>query len=129
MAMACGIGWRQSVRRREFITLLAGAALIGPSTSIAQTPRLYRLGTLTAGPPMSPDSGDGAVLIGALTQRGYTLDQNLTYEARGAAGKLSQMPQQMQELKKANVDVVVTVSYPAAVIAKSSTLAFFSSCI
>src|SRR5499427_1833758 len=105
---------------REFITLLAGAALIGPSTSIAQTPRVYRLGTLTAGPPMSPDSGDGAVLIGALTQRGYTLGQNLAYEARGAAGKLSQMPQQMQELKKANVDVVVTVSYPAAVIAKSS---------
>jgi hypothetical protein len=29
---------------------------------------------------MSPASGDGAVLIGALTQRGYTLGQNLTYE-------------------------------------------------
>jgi putative ABC transport system substrate-binding protein len=69
---------------------------------------------------MSPASGDAAVLIGALTQRGYTLGQNLTYEARGAAGKLSQMPQQMQELKTANVDVVVTVSYPAALIAKSS---------
>src|SRR5262245_20715895 len=120
MAMACGIGWRQSVQRREFITLLAGAALIGPSTAIAQTPKVYRLGTLTAGPPMSPASGDAAVLIGALRQRGYTLGQNLTYEARGAAGKLSQMPQQMQELVKANVDVVVTVSYPAAVIAKSS---------
>src|SRR6516225_915182 len=97
--------------------------LIGPSTAIAQTPKVskvYRLGTLTAVPPMSPASGDAAVLIGALTQRGYTLGQNLTYEARGAAGKLSQMPQQMQELKKANVDVVVTVSYPAALIAKSS---------
>src|SRR5262249_51941478 len=42
---------------------------------------------------MSPASGDAAVLIGALRQRGYTLGQNLTYEARGAAGKLSQMPQ------------------------------------
>ena len=58
------------------------------------------------------------MLIGVLTQRGYTLGQNLTYEARGAAGKLSQMPQQMQELKTANVDVVVTVSYPAALIAE-----------
>src|SRR5215831_15712179 len=96
MGMACGIGWRQSVQRREFIALLAGAALIGPSRAIAQTPKVYRLGTLTAGPPMSPASGDAAVLIGALTQRGYTLGQNLTYEARGAAGKLSQMPQQMQ---------------------------------
>ena len=71
------------MQRREFITLLAGAALIGPSAAIAQTPKVYRLGTLTAGPPMSPASGDGAVLIGALMQRGYTLGQNLTYEARG----------------------------------------------
>jgi putative ABC transport system substrate-binding protein len=90
------------VQRREFITLLAGAALIGPWTAIAQTPKIYRLGTLTAGPPMNPASGDAAVLIGALTQRGYTLGQNLTYEARGAAGKLSQMPQQLQELKTAH---------------------------
>src|SRR5262249_58798479 len=72
---------------------------------------------------MLPDNADAAVLIGALTQRGYTLNQNLIYEARGAAGKLSQMPQKMQELKRANVDVVVTVSYPAAVIAKSSGIA------
>ena len=71
------------LKRREFITLLAGAALIGPPTAIAQKPKVYRLGTLTAGPPMSPASGDGAVLIGALTQRGYTLGQNLTCEARG----------------------------------------------
>ena len=56
------------MQRREFITLLAGAALIGPPTAIAQTPKVYRLGTLTAGPPMSPGSGDAAVLIGALTQ-------------------------------------------------------------
>jgi hypothetical protein len=33
------------VQRREFITLLAGAALIGPSTAIAQTPKVYRLGS------------------------------------------------------------------------------------
>src|SRR5262249_62242582 len=92
----------------------------GPPPAIAQNPKVSRLGTLTAGPPMSPASGDAAVLIGALTQRGYTLGQNLTYEARGAAGNLSQMPQQMQELKRANVDVVVTVGYPAALIAKSS---------
>ena len=69
------------LRRRDFITLLGGAALIGPSTAVAQTPKVYRLGTLTAGPPMSPASEDAAVLIGALTRRGYMLGQNLTYEA------------------------------------------------
>src|SRR5262249_25873080 len=80
----------------------------------------YRLGTLTAGPPMSPASGDGAVLIGALTQRGYTLGQNLTYEARGAAGQLRQKPQQKQEMKTTKVDGVGASSYPAALVAKSS---------
>src|SRR5256714_2068315 len=44
----------------------------------------------------------------------------ITLLGGAAAGKLSQMPKQMQELKTANVDVVVTVSYPAALIAKSS---------
>src|SRR5262249_59884119 len=87
-----GIGWRQSVQRRELITLLSGAALIGPSTAIAQTPKGYRLCTLTAGPPMSPASGDAAGLIGALRQRGYTLGPNLTYAARGAAGAIIHKP-------------------------------------
>src|SRR5262249_22598865 len=113
--MAHGDGLRDrmeaiSATARIHRTSCRRCSLIGPSRAIAQTPKAYRLGTLTAGPPMSPASGDAAVLIGALTQRGYTLGQNLTYEARGAAGKLSQMPQQMQELKTANVDVVVTVA-------------------
>jgi putative ABC transport system substrate-binding protein len=60
------------------------------------------------------------MLIEGLAQRGYTLGQNLTYEARGAAGKVSQLPNLMQELKTANVDAVVTVSYPAAAAAKAS---------
>src|SRR2546430_17223735 len=104
------------LKRREFITLLAGAALIGPPTAIAQTPKVYRLGTLTAGPPMSPASGDAAVLIGALTQRGYTLGQNLIYEARGAAGKLSPMAPKKQGLETDNVDGVVAVSQSATLI-------------
>src|SRR4029453_14289299 len=51
----------RGAHRREFITLLAASALIGPPTA-AQTPKVYRLGTLTAGSPMSPASGDAAVL-------------------------------------------------------------------
>jgi len=64
---------------------------------------------------MSATAGDGAILIDSLSTRGYTLGQNLAFEPRGAAGKKSQLPQLMQELKAAKVDVVVTVSYPAAV--------------
>ncbi len=111
------------MRRREFITLLGGTAAtwpLAPGGATAQTSRIYRLGTLTPGPPIASNAGTGAILINALAQRGYTLGKNLAYEPRGAAGKTQQLPQLMQELKAANVDVVVTVSYPAAVAAKSS---------
>jgi putative ABC transport system substrate-binding protein len=108
------------MKRREFIAFLGGMAIAAPRETIAQTSKIYRVGTLTVLPPMSPTTGTGAMLIAGLAQRGYTLGQNLAYEARGAAGKVGQMSNLMQELKAANVDVVVTASYPAAAAAKAS---------
>ena len=108
------------MRRREFVAFLGSMAIAIPRRVTAQTSKIYRLGTLTAGLPMSSTAGDGAVLIAALGQRGYTLGQNLAYEARGAAGKSGELPRLMQELKAANVEVVVTLSYPAAAAAKLS---------
>jgi putative tryptophan/tyrosine transport system substrate-binding protein len=106
--------------RRRFTALLGSVALAVPLKAVAQPTQVYRLGTLTAGPPMAPTSGTGALLIAGLAKRGYTLGQNLVHEARGAAGKVGQTPQLMQELKAANVNAVVTVSYPAALAAKAS---------
>jgi putative ABC transport system substrate-binding protein len=108
------------MRGREFIAFLGSLAITAPGESTAQTSKVYRLGTLTVQPPMVPTAGAGGFLIDGLAQRGYTLGKNLAYEARGAAGKVDQMPQLMQELKAANVDVVVTASYPAAAAAKAS---------
>jgi putative ABC transport system substrate-binding protein len=112
------------MKRREFIAFLGSMAIAGPRAARAQTAsKVYRLGTLTVGPPIVSTAGLGAILVKSLAQRGYTLGQNLAYEARGAAGKVGLAPQLMQELKAANVDVVVTVSYPAAVAAKASGVA------
>jgi putative ABC transport system substrate-binding protein len=108
------------MQRREFIAFLGGMAVTATRGALAQTSKIYRLGTLTVLLPIPATAGTGAVLVAGLTKRGYTLGQNLAYEARGAAGKLGQMTQLMQELKAANVDVVVTVGYPAAVAAKGS---------
>ena len=95
--------------------------LAAPPAAAAQTTtKVYRVGTLTVGPPIPPTAGTGAMLIGGLAQRGFKLGQNLAYEARGAAGKVSETANLMQELKAANVDVVVTISYPAAAAAKAS---------
>jgi putative tryptophan/tyrosine transport system substrate-binding protein len=109
------------MKRREFIVLLGGSiAIAAPRLTIAQTPKICRLGTLIASVPIGSTGGLGEVLVNTLAQRGYTLGENLIYEARGAEGKPRVLPQLMQELKAANVDVVVTVSYPAAVAAKAS---------
>jgi putative ABC transport system substrate-binding protein len=108
------------MRRRDFIAFLGGMAVTVTPGARAQTPKVYRLGTLTVSPPISASAGTGVVLIAGLAKRGYTLEQNLAYEARGAAGKLERLPQLMQELKDAKIDVVVTVGYPAAVVAKVS---------
>lgn len=110
------------MKRREFIAFLGGMAIAAPRVSTAQTSRTYRLGTLTVGPPIPPTAGTGAILVAGLAKRGFTLGQNLVYEARGAAGNVSHLPNLIQELKTANVDVVVTVSYPAAAAAKASGL-------
>ena len=112
------------MRRRDVLQVLAGAMIAAPGAATAQTAtKVYRLGTLTVGPPIPPTAGTGAMLVAGLAQRGFTLGQNLAYEARGAAGNVSQTPNLMQELKAANVDVVVTVSYPAAAAAKASGVA------
>ena len=110
------------MQRRDFITLIGGAAAwpLAASPAISQTSRVYRLGTLLPGPPITSTAGPGAILFNALAKRGYTLGQNLIHEARGASGKVDLVPQLMQELKAANVDVVVTISYPAAAAAKRS---------
>jgi putative ABC transport system substrate-binding protein len=110
------------MKRREFIAMLGGLAIIGPRPLLAQG-RMYRVGALTAGPPMVRTSPRGTILLNALAQRGYHLGQNLSFEARGSLGKSELLPQLMEELKSAGTEAVVTVGFPAAVAAKSSGVA------
>jgi putative ABC transport system substrate-binding protein len=110
------------MERREFITLLGGAAIlpaIPASVAVAQAPsRVYRIGLLgTLGPP-----GDNtpfvAPLIKGLAARGYTPGRNLAFERRGAEGKLEQLPRLIEELAGSKVDVIFTVGYPPALAVK-----------
>jgi putative ABC transport system substrate-binding protein len=45
------------------------------------------------------------VLVNALAQHGYVLDQNLTFEARGAMGDVAKLPQLLVELKAHDVSI------------------------
>jgi putative tryptophan/tyrosine transport system substrate-binding protein len=109
------------MKRREFLALLGGAALVGPHPATAQTPgRIYHLGTLTPSVPVTDTSPFGKIVVKALAERGYVLGQNLTFDARGAVGDVAKLPALIGELKARDVDAIIVVGYPAALTAKSS---------
>jgi len=112
------------MRRRDVLQIIAGAVTAAPCHVFAQTAeKTYRIGTLTVTTPIPPTAGTGKMLVDGLATRGFNLGQNLAYEARGAAGNNGQIPNLMQELKAANVDVVITIGYPSAAAAKASGVA------
>jgi putative tryptophan/tyrosine transport system substrate-binding protein len=115
------------MRRREFITVVCGAAVwplvpTGLATwATAQTStKVYRVGLLGGVAPMANDSEQGAAFLGRMAQAGYVLGQNLVIERRGAMGHLDRLPALAQELIAAKVDVIVTNGFPSAVAAKAS---------
>jgi putative ABC transport system substrate-binding protein len=119
------------MRRREFIITLGGAAAtaawplsaaIWPGTALGQTAaKTYRIGLLSPAAPVIDASPYGAPLIHALAQQGYAQGRNLVIERRGAEGQLDRLPRLLEELVASKVDVVITVGYPPAQIAKQGT--------
>jgi putative tryptophan/tyrosine transport system substrate-binding protein len=110
-----------TMRRREFLALLGGAALAGPRPAAAQAPgRIYRLGTLTPVQPITEGSPFGKIVVKALSERGYILGQNLTWEARAAMGDIAKIPLMLEELKARGVDAIIVLGYPTALAAKAA---------
>ena len=103
------------MKRREFITLLGGAALATQSGALAQGPaRALRVGTLGPGPLVTDASPNGAALLRGFALLGYTQGANLVFERRAAEGHLERLPTLINELSASKVDVIITFGYPAA---------------
>ena len=106
------------MKRREFLGLLGGAALVGPQATAQTQGRIYHLGTLTPVAPMTEDSPFGKIVVKALAQRGYTIGQNLTWDARGAMGDVAKIPAMLEELKSRSVDAIIVIGYRTALAVK-----------
>ena len=107
------------MRRRQFISLFAGAAICGPRAVLAQSsPKVFHLGTLTPGLPLDEKSPLGSTLLKALEGHGYTLDKNLSFKARGAAGQVSKLGEIVRDMKADQVDVIVAVGFPVIIACK-----------
>ncbi len=107
------------MRRRDFISLIAGTVIARPCAAIAQSSaKAVRLGTLTPGLPLDEKTPLGSILLKTLEQHGYVLGKNLSLDAQGAAGQVSRLGEIVRGMKANNVDVIVAVSYPATLACK-----------
>jgi putative tryptophan/tyrosine transport system substrate-binding protein len=108
------------LRRREFITLLCGAAAACPPAAHAQQTSSHPLiGVL------SPLSSAGAAHIEAfragLRELGYVEGRNITIEFRFADGEIERLPELATELVALKPAVILAGSPPAALAARNVT--------
>ena len=107
------------MRRREFITLVGGAA-VWPVRARAQQPKLPTIGFLVSGTPSSHGQ-----LVAAFVQRlrelGWIESRNVGIEYRWAEGRTERFTEIAAEFVRLKVDVIVATGTVPALTAKQAT--------
>ena len=114
------------MRRRQFITLLGGAAAAWPVATRAQpSERVRRIGVFTN---LAADDAESQARIGAflqgLQQSGWTIGSNLRIDYRWAAGDAERMQVVAKELVALQPHVILARSTPvtAALLRQTRTI-------
>ena len=105
------------LRRREFITLLSGAAVAWPLAARAQGD-LPRVAILS---PEPATANHLALFLGTLRELGYVDGRNIRLDIRFAENRVDRLPALAAELVKAGPAVIYTYSTPGAFAAAGAT--------
>ena len=107
--------------RREFITLLGGAAVAWPLAARAQQPgKLPTIGFLGAATPAATSQWTAAFMQ-RLRELGWVEGRNVAIEYRWAEGRIERFAEIAAEFVRLRVDVIVTHSSPPVLAAKQVT--------
>ncbi len=104
------------MKRREFITLIGGAAVAWPLAAHAQQPkRIPRIGYLSPGSPPASQA-----FWQAMHDLGYVEGQSILVEYRWAEGKPERLSELVTELDRRKLDVIFAFGHQAALAAKGA---------
>ena len=105
------------MRRREFITVLGGAAAWPLGAHAQQLGKLFRIGFL-ANDPTIPVQPAGRAFMDGLREAGFIEGVNVVIERRFAEGRRDRYSELAAELVRLQVDVIVSSSGQATLAVK-----------
>jgi len=109
------------LQRREFITLVGGAAAAWPiGAHPQQMSKLPTIGFLGAATP-SVESQRVAAFVQRLHQLGWIENRNVAIEYRWAEGRTERFAEFAAEFTRLKVDLIVASTTPAVIAAKQAT--------
>jgi len=107
--------------------VLAVGVIHAPLAAVAQqVGKVYRIGVLSSGSSIPDDPGRGVgqgrqAFLERLSDLGWVVGQNLTFEPRSADQRLDRLPGLAMELVQLNVSMILAFGNQAALAAKRTT--------
>jgi putative tryptophan/tyrosine transport system substrate-binding protein len=111
-----------AIRRREFISLLGGAAAVWPLAARAQQAAMPVVGILNS-TTLEAQAQRHAAFQQGLKEIGFVAGQNVSIDYRSAEGLTDQLPILARDLVRRQVNVLVATSTASALAAKRATAA------